>query len=46
MNIIKKQGGKYDFGQEIPLFKIDEKDSSMLDMSEITIASASLAAAS
>ena len=25
--------------QEIPLFKIDEKDSSMLDMSEITIAS-------
>ena len=26
-------------GQEIPLFKIDEKDSSMLDMSKITIAS-------
>jgi hypothetical protein len=30
---------KFELLQEIPLFKIDEKDNSMLDMSEITIAS-------
>ncbi|MEC9209125.1 MAG: hypothetical protein VX762_01735 [Bacteroidota bacterium] len=30
---------QFELLQEIPLFKIDEKDNSMLDMSEITIAS-------
>lgn len=30
---------EFELLQEIPLFKIDEKDNSMLDMSEITIAS-------
>ena len=30
---------EFELLQEIPLFKIDEEDSSMLDMSEITIAS-------